>query len=177
MEEGVGDGGRRGAAGAQSGAAARGLGTGAGMAKDMLGVSAGASGIATGLATAIACLSTPARLSRSGTWGEVRRAAARMTGPRARKCGEPGGGGGSSNEAGTAVRTALANAGGVDWRLRSLVAMDRRGGKDRMKPFSLTASACRCSGGPLDLLQGVVPFSADHVQVALEGLQVLLCNT
>ena len=27
-----------------------------------------------------------------------------------------------------------------------------------------------CSGGTLDLLQGGVPFSADHVQVTLEGL-------
>ena len=66
-----------------------------------------------------------------------------MTGKRAKNCGEPGGG--SSNEAGTALRTALATAGGVDCRLRSLVAMDRRGGKDRMKPLSLMASACRCA--------------------------------
>ena len=54
-----------------------------------------------------------------------------MTGTRARNCGEPGGG--RSNKAGTALHMALANAGSVDWRLRSLVAMDTRGGRDRMK--------------------------------------------
>ena len=36
-------------------------------------------------------------------------------------------------------------AGGVDCRLRSLVAMDMRGVRDGMKPFSLTDSACRCA--------------------------------
>ena len=133
----------RGLPGARSRAAARGLGTGAGTAKEMLGVSMGASGIATGLAIATACPSTRARSSRSGIWGEVRTAVARMTGTRGRTCGEPGGG--SSNEAGIALRTALANVGGVDWRPRSLVAMERRGGKDWMKPCSLTASACRCA--------------------------------
>ena len=105
--EGVGDGGWRGALGARSGAATRGcLGTGAGTAKEMFGASVGASGLTT------ARLGTLARSSRSGTWGEVRTTAARMTGTRAKNCGEPGGG--SSNEAGTALRTALANAGGVD---------------------------------------------------------------
>ena len=60
-----------------------------------------------------------------------------MTRTRAKSCGEPGGG--SSNEAGTALRTALPNTSGVDWRLRSLVATDGRGGKDRMKSWNLTA--------------------------------------
>ena len=106
MGEGVRDGGSRGAVGGRCGAAARGwLGTGAGTAKEMLGASVGASGLA------IARLSTLARSSKLGTQCEVRTAAARMTGTRTRNCGEPGGG--SSNEAGTALRTALAKAGGV----------------------------------------------------------------
>ena len=105
--EGVGDSGLRGTLGACGGAAARGcLGTRAGKAKEMLNAYVAASGLAT------ARLSTLARLSRSGTWGEVRTAAARMNGTRAGICGEPGGGG--SNEAGTALRTALVNASGVD---------------------------------------------------------------
>ena len=96
----------------------------------MLGASVGAAGLAT------ACLSTLARASRSGAWSEVR-TAARITGTRTMNCGELGGG--SSYEAGTALRTALANAAGVAWRLRSLVAIHRRVGRDRMKPPSLTA--------------------------------------
>ena len=136
--EGVGDCGWTGALGAYGGAAAQGcLGTGAGIAKEMLGASVGASGLDT------ACLSTLARPSRLGAWCEVRTAAARITGTRARNCGEPGGG--SLNEAGTALRTGLATAGSVDKRPRTLVAMDRRGGRDRMKPPSLTAPAYRCA--------------------------------
>ena len=120
-----------------------GLGNRAGTANKISGASTGASGVVMGLGVATACLSTPARSSGSGTWGEVRIAAARMTGTRAKNCREPGGG--SSNEAGTALRTALAHAGAVDWSPRSLVAMDRRGGKALMKLCSLTASACRCA--------------------------------
>ena len=104
--EGVGDQVWGGASRTRGGAAARGLfGTGAGKAKEMLGASAGAAGPAT------TCLSMLARASRSGAWGEVRTAAARITGTRARNCGERGGG--NSKEAGTALRTALANAAGV----------------------------------------------------------------
>ena len=57
---------------------------------------------------ATAYLSTLARASRSGARGEVNTAAARITGTRAKSCGELGGA--NSNEAGTALRTALANA-------------------------------------------------------------------
>ena len=71
----------------------------------MLGAAVGVAG------SAKACLSTLATASRLGAWGDVRTAAARITGTRARICGELGGG--NSNEAGTAVRTALANA--VEW--------------------------------------------------------------
>ena len=173
MGEGAGNSGWRGAPGARRGAAARGLGTGAGTANEILGASTGASGVVTGLGVATACLSTPARSSRSGTWGEVRTAAAGIKGTRARNCREPGGG--SSNEAGTAVRTALANTGGMDWRPRSLVAMDRRGGKALMKLCSLTASACRCAAA--DRWTCCTALSrSDHVQVTLEGLQVPLCH-
>ena len=60
-----------------------------------------------------------------------------MTGTRTRNCCEPGAG--SSKEARTALRTTLANTGGVDGRPRSVVAMDRA----VMKLWSRTASACR----------------------------------
>ena len=69
----------------------------AGTAKEMLGASVGVVGPAT------ACLSTLARASRSGAWGEVRTAAARITGTRARNCGELGGS--SLNEAGSGLKT------------------------------------------------------------------------
>ena len=151
----MGDGGWRAAPGARRGAAARGLGTGARMANESSGAPTGASGVVRGLGVATACLRTPARSSRSSTWGEVRTTAARMTGTRARNCREPGGG--SSNEAGTALRTALANVGGVDWRPRSLVAMDRRGGRALMKLCSLTASACRCPRRIAGLAAGCCP--------------------
>ena len=143
MGEAVGDGGWGAAPRARRAAAARGLGTESGIANDSSGARTGASGAGTGLGVVIARRRTLANSSRSGTWGEVRTAAARMTGTRTRNCCEPGEG--SSNGARCALRTALANAGGVDWRPRSLVAMDRRGGRALMKLCSRTASACRCA--------------------------------
>ena len=40
---------------------------------------------------------------------------------------------------------ALVNAGGVDGRPRSMVAMDKRGGMDLMTLLSRAASVCRCA--------------------------------
>ena len=95
-----------GAFGTRGGAAARGLfGTGAGTPREILSASKEAAWPAT------ACLSTLARASRLGVWGEVSMAAARITGTRARNCGELSGD--YSNEAGPALRIALANAAGV----------------------------------------------------------------
>ena len=84
--EAVGDGGWGAAPGARRAAAALGLGIGSGIANDSLGTHTGVSGAGTRLGVVIARRRTSANSSRSGTWGEVRTAAARMTGTRTRNC-------------------------------------------------------------------------------------------
>ena len=141
--EAVGEGGWGAAPGARRAAAALSLGIGSGIANDNPATRTGVCGAGMGLGVVIARRRTSANSSRSGTWGEVRSAAARMTGTRTGNCCEPGVG--SSKEAGTALRTASANAGGVDRRPPSLVAMDKRGCRALMKLRSRTPSSCRCA--------------------------------
>ena len=86
MGEAVGDGGWGAAPGARRAVAALGLGIGSGIANDSPGARVGVSETGTGLGAAIALRRTSANSSRSGAWGEVRTAAARMTGTRTRNC-------------------------------------------------------------------------------------------
>ena len=86
MGEAVGDGGWGAAPGARRAIAALGLGIRSGIGNDSPGARVGVSGAGTGLGVAIALPRTSANSSRSGAWGEVRTAAARMTGTRTRNC-------------------------------------------------------------------------------------------
>ena len=86
MGDAVGDGGWVVAPGARKGETVLGLGIGSVIANDNPGERAGVSGTGTALGAAIALRRTSANSSRSGAWGEVRTAAASMTGTRTRNC-------------------------------------------------------------------------------------------
>ena len=82
----VGDGGWEVAPSARKAETFLGLGIGSGTANDNPGARAGVSRTGTALGAAIALRRTSANSSRSGAWGEVRTAAASMTGTRTRNC-------------------------------------------------------------------------------------------